>query len=84
MADTLRGGEGAQVFALLIERLGEHLRRAALQARDAATADAWATLWRRTAELPGRVEGLNLDRTDAFWSLLAELRAAVRQQGATC
>ena len=84
LAESLRGGEGAATFALLIERLGERLQTAALAASSAAAADAWAALWRKTAELPGRVEGLNLDRTDAFWSLLAELRATVRRRGAPC
>ena len=84
LAESLRGGEGVATFALLIERLGERLRTAALTASSAAAADAWAALWRKTAELPGRVEGLNLDRADAFWSLLAELRATVRRQGAPC
>ena len=84
LAESLRGGEGAQAFALLIERIGEHLRRAALAAETPMAADAWARLWSQTAELPGRVEGLNLDRTDAFWSLLAEVRAVVRSQGAPC
>ncbi len=82
LADRLRGGEGAQVFALLLERLGEHMHEAAERASTASVADAWATLWRRTAELPGRVEALNLDRTDAFWSLRAELRATANRSRA--
>ena len=81
LVDRFRGGEGAQTFALLLERLGERLRAAALSASDAGAAQAWAGLWKRTAELPGRVEALNLDRADAFWSLLAELRATVRREG---
>ncbi len=81
LADRFRGGEGAQTFALLLERLGERLRLAALGAATTASAEAWAGLWRRTAEAPGRVEALNLDRADAFWSLLAELRATVRREG---
>ena len=84
IADRLRGGEGAQTFTLLLERLAERLHSAALQAREPDAADAWAGLWRRTAELPARVEGLNLDRGDAFWTLLAELRAAVARYGAPC
>jgi DNA polymerase III subunit delta' len=81
VADGLRGGEGAQAFALLMERLGERLHAGALAAADPGAAEAWASLWRRVAELPGRVEGLNLDRADAFWTLLAELRGAVRRWG---
>ncbi len=81
LADRFRGGEGALTFTLLLERLGERLRLAALGSATAGGADAWANLWRRTAELPGRVEALNLDRADAFWSLRAELRATVRREG---
>jgi DNA polymerase III subunit delta' len=81
LADSLRGGEGAQAFGLLLERLGERLHAAALAAMSPGAADAWAGLWRRVADLPGRVEGLNLDRGDAFWTLLAELRATVRRWG---
>ncbi len=84
LADTLRGGEGSQAFALLLERLSERLHAAALNASTATGANAWAVLWRRTSELPGRVEALNLDRADAFWSLRAEMRAIVRLEGAPC
>ena len=82
LADSFRGGEGAQHFALLLERLGEKLHAAALAASNPGAAAAWSELWRRVGELPGRVEALNLDRADAFWSLLAEVRAVVRRQGA--
>ncbi len=84
LADSLRSGEGAQTFALLMERLGERLHAAALQAVDSAASETWASLWRRVNDLPGRVEALNLDRTDAFWTLRAELRAAVLARGAPC
>lgn len=82
LADGFRGGEGMQVFTLLLERLGERLREAALHAETAYAADAWAALWRRTVDLPSRVEALNLDRADAFWSLRAELRDTIVSQGA--
>ena len=84
LTDRFRGGEGAQTFALLMERLGEHLYAAAQTAANASAAEAWAVHWRRVAELAGRVEGLNLDRADAFWSLMADLRATARAHGAPC
>ena len=82
LADRLRGGEGAQTFGLLLDRLSERMHASATGASSAAAADAWAGLWRRTSALPGRVEALNLDRADAFWSLLAEVRDTVRRADA--
>ena len=54
---------------------------AALQAAGLPAADAWSALWRRVSLLAGQVEALNLDRADAFWSLLAEIGSAVRRFG---
>ena len=53
LADRFRGGEGAQTFALLLERLGERLRLAALGAATAGSAETWAGLWRRTRRPAG-------------------------------
>ena len=82
LADRLRGGEGAQTFVLLLDRLCERMHASAAEAPDTAAADAWAGLWRRTSVLPARVEGLNLDRADAFWSLLADIRDTTQRQDA--
>ncbi len=83
LADGFRGGEGAARFALLMERLADRVHEAALADglagdRDTRGLDAWARAWRRLDTLPGEVEALNLDRADAFWSALAELRHAAR------
>ena len=82
LADGFRGGEGALRFALLLERLADRVREAAIAAGLAGVAgaglDAWARAWARLDALPGEAEALNLDRADAFWSALAELRQAAR------
>ena len=82
LADRLRGGEGAHTFGLLLERIGERMHASAAAARSPATADAWArpvAKGERTAG--GRVEALNLDRADAFWTLLAEVRDTAERHG---
>ncbi|MDP3855692.1 DNA polymerase III subunit delta' [Phenylobacterium sp.] len=80
LADRFRGGEGAQQFALLIERLAErvhgHLRRQA--AEGFGGLDRWASAWETLQRLPREVEAVNLDRADAFFSALSELRDAAR------
>lgn len=82
MADGFRGGEGANRFALLFERLADRVREAATAAALAGGAgegiEAWAGAWERLEALPARVEALNLDRADAFYSALADLRSAAR------
>jgi DNA polymerase-3 subunit delta' len=81
LADKFRGGEGAERFALLFERLADRVREAALAgARDdvGEGAEAWALAWEQLTALPERVEALNLDRADAFYSALADLKAAAR------
>ena len=40
--------------------------------------DGWARAWIRLINLPREAEGLNLDRADAFWTMVADLRAAAR------
>ncbi len=80
IADGFRGGEGARRFALVLDRLADRVRTTALRltAGDSEAADRWSGAWRRLTELPSLVEGLNLDRTDAFWSVMAELRSIAR------
>jgi DNA polymerase-3 subunit delta' len=79
LADGFRGGEGMARFSLVLERLADRLQRAAtapgLPSRSAA---AWSGAWSRLTDLPGEVEGLNLDRADAFWTVLADLAAVAR------
>jgi DNA polymerase-3 subunit delta' len=80
LADSFRGPEGMERFILLFDRLGDHVRlRAELAAEEGSRdSDRWAEAWSKLAALPREVEGLNLDRADAFWSALGDLRAAAR------
>lgn len=80
LADKFRGGEGAQQFALLFDRLGERihaqLRQKAAEGRGGL--DRWAAAWETLQRLPREVEAVNLDRTDALFTALSELRDAAR------
>jgi len=80
LADRFRGGEGQGQFNLLFERLAERLRsQVAARARDGQGAlDRWAQAWETLQRLPREVEALNLDRTDALFTALAELRRAAQ------
>jgi DNA polymerase-3 subunit delta' len=75
MADGFRGPDGAARFALAMDRIGAALHdtaaSAALDGR--GTYDRWAEAWSETADLPGEVEGINLDRADAFFTALGRL-----------
>jgi DNA polymerase-3 subunit delta' len=77
VADGFRGGEGALRFALFVDRLAGAVRQTAKQAEPRAAA-RWGELWDRLASTPARVEGLNLDRGDAFWSLVRDVAATAR------
>jgi DNA polymerase-3 subunit delta' len=80
LADRFRGGEGQAQFNLLFERLAERLHaQATLQAEQGAhDLDRWARAWETLQRLPREVEALNLDRTDALFAALTELRQAAR------
>jgi DNA polymerase-3 subunit delta' len=78
IADGFRGGEGAARFALLMERLAERARGMALSGAPLPQAAAWAGAWEKLLHLAAETEALNLDRADAFWSALGELRRAGR------
>jgi DNA polymerase-3 subunit delta' len=77
LADSFRGAEGAQRFALAMDRMAAALHdKAATAALDGRGAiDRWAEAWSLLAELPGEVEAINLDRGDAFFSALGRLAA---------
>jgi DNA polymerase-3 subunit delta' len=76
MADRFRGPEGAQRFALAMDRIGAALHdRAAAAALDGRADDRWAEAWSLVDDLPGEVEGINLDRADAFFTALGRLAA---------
>ncbi len=80
LADRFRGGEGANQFNLLFERLSERIHA---RARDQAAEgrgglDRWAQAWETLQRLPRDVEAVNLDRADAFFTALSALREAAR------
>ncbi len=77
VAESFRGGEGAERFALFLDRLSSAVRRRTARASGTSAA-RWAELWDRLASLPNRVEGLNLDRADAFWSTINDIKATAR------
>jgi DNA polymerase-3 subunit delta' len=78
LADTFRGPEGAQRFELLFERLADQVHEMAAVTLDGGGAgvERWVGVWERLSRLPREAEGLNLDRADAFWSTIADLRDA--------
>jgi DNA polymerase-3 subunit delta' len=77
LSESFRGGEGPARFALFIDRLSSAARERA-KAADPRVAALWAELWGRITAMPGRVEGLNLDRADAFWTLVSDIAATTR------
>ena len=75
MADGFRGPAGAERFGLAIDRIAaalhERAATAALEGRGAF--DRWAEAWAMLSDLPGEVDGINLDRGDAFFTALGRL-----------
>jgi DNA polymerase-3 subunit delta' len=65
-----------------MERLADQIHAlsvdAALRGEAGPALDRWALAWERLNNLPPEVEGLNLDRTDAFWTVMSDLRNAAR------
>jgi DNA polymerase-3 subunit delta' len=79
LTDGFRGAEGAVRFDLLFERLAEQVHAHALfSARTATPSERWFAVWDRLVRLPREAEAVNLDRVDAFWTAMAQLRAAAR------
>ncbi|MEO8115447.1 MAG: DNA polymerase III subunit delta' [Phenylobacterium sp.] len=80
LADRFRGGEGQAQFNLLFDRLGERVHALTLGGITPGSAplDRWAQAWETLQRLPREVEALNLDRTDALFTALSELRQAAR------
>jgi DNA polymerase-3 subunit delta' len=78
LAEKFRGGEGAAQFALLFERLADrvHALAADRAAQGIGPLDRWAEAWETLQRLPREAEALNLDRADAFFTALSELRRA--------
>ena len=80
LADRFKGGEGQAQFNLLFERLSDRVRTlvADRAAQGMGALDRWARAWETLQRLPREVEALNLDRTDALFAALIELRQAAR------
>lgn len=80
LAERFRGGEGPQQFALLFERLSDRVHAMATDraAQGIGALDRWAQAWETLQRLPREVEALNLDRTDALFTALSELKQAAQ------
>ena len=80
LADRFRGGEGQRQFDLLFDRLGERVHNFAVEraGQGIGGLDRWAAAWETLQRLSRDVEALNLDRTDALFTALGELRQAAR------
>jgi DNA polymerase-3 subunit delta' len=80
LADRFRGGEGQAQFNLLFDRLAERVHgfSAERAGQGIGGLDRWAAAWETLQRLSREVEALNLDRTDALFTALGELRQAAR------
>jgi DNA polymerase-3 subunit delta' len=80
LADRFRGGEGQAQFNLLLDRLADRVHAMSLDRAQQGIGplDHWAQAWETLNRLPREVEALNLDRTDALFSALRELRQAAQ------
>lgn len=79
LADGFRGAEGQARFDLLFDRLAAQVRTMAVgQAMSGVGEglDRWVLAWEKLRLLPDQAEAVNLDRADAFWTALRDLRAA--------
>ena len=78
LADKFRGGEGQAQFNLLFDRLAERVHGFTVDRAGHGATDRWAQAWETLTRLPREVEALNLDRTDALFTALEDLRHAAR------
>jgi DNA polymerase-3 subunit delta' len=80
LVDGFRGAEGAARFELLFERLADQIHHMEVTSvsEGVAPTERWVDVWRQVSEAAPEAEGLNLDRADVFWSMMADLRAAAR------
>jgi DNA polymerase-3 subunit delta' len=80
LADRFRGGEGQAQFNLLFDRLAERVHGFAAEraGQGVGGLDRWAQAWETLQRLPREVEALNLDRADALFTALGELRQAAK------
>jgi DNA polymerase-3 subunit delta' len=87
LVDSFRGGEGAVRFHLVLERLTSRLHAASSNLASSGAgvgAERWSMAWTRAMALSSRVEDLNMDRTDAFWSLVADLKRVAQSDPFPC
>ena len=80
LAESFRGGEGGARFQLLFERLSDRVHALATEraGQGVGPLDLWAEAWETLQRLARDVEALNLDRADALYTALGELRRAAR------
>jgi DNA polymerase-3 subunit delta' len=80
IADRFRGGEGQAQFNLLFDRLSERVHGFSTEraGQGIGGLDRWAQAWETLQRLPREVEALNLDRADALFTALGELRQAAK------
>ena len=80
LAEGFRGAAGAAQFQLLFERLADrvHALAADRAGQGIGPLDRWADAWETLQRLPREVEQLNLDRADALFTALGELRRAAQ------
>jgi DNA polymerase-3 subunit delta' len=80
LADRFKGGEGQAQFNLLFDRLAERVHGFSVEraGQGIGSLDRWAQAWETLQRLSRDVEALNLDRADALFTALGELRQAAR------
>lgn len=80
LADRFRGAEGQAQFNLLFDRLAERVHGLCAERAEQGIGglDRWAGAWETLQRLSREVEALNLDRADALFTALGELRLAAR------
>jgi DNA polymerase-3 subunit delta' len=80
LADRFRGAEGQAQFDLLIDRLAERVHAFTVEraGQGIGGLDRWAQVWETLQRLSRDVEAVNLDRADALFTALGELRQAGR------
>ena len=80
VADRFRGAEGQAQFNLFLDRLSDQTHRASMArvAQGQGGLEGWGQAWETLQRLSRDVEALNLDRTDALFTALGELRHAAR------
>ena len=81
LALSLRGASGAERFELLCKSLADHVKamlEETLGAPAAGPPEPWLDIWDTLTSLPGEAEAVNLDRQDAFWTVVTALRRAAQ------